>query len=167
MKKENTRQAFDLGQLIFDWTAFDYHPHNRGWAWIVIFCLIFFGSGLWALLSGDWVMAFTLFIAVAVYFYVHRQGDKEHQIRVLKKGIFIDQKFLPREKLAGFWFVYDETVSVVNLQLAETRGEQKISLQMGKYDPEFFRSNFNKIDLEELEGKKEGLVDLWIRALKL
>ncbi|MCF7830453.1 hypothetical protein K9M41_00435 [Candidatus Gracilibacteria bacterium] len=167
MKKESTNQNFDPGKIVFEWEALDYHPHKRGWLWITIFCLIFFGSAIWALFYGDWVMALTLFIAVAVYFYIHRNGDEEHQITVFEKGIFIDRRFFPKEAFSGFWFVYDESVAVVNLQLSNTKNDKKITLQMGKNDPEFFRNNFSKVGLLELEDKKEGLVDLWMRALKL
>jgi len=154
------------GEKIFSWTALNYHPHNRNWVWYTVFCVIFFGSALWALVSGDWIMAFALFIAVAVYFFVHRKGDEEHEVTVFEKGILVDRKYFPMEKFAGYWFVCDETVSVINLQLSG-KGDRKITLQMGDNNRDFFKSGFKLTELEELSDKRESLIDLWIRALKL
>ncbi len=165
----NTQQRsseIDPGEKIFSWTAFNYHPHKRGWIWYAIFCTFFFGSALWALVSGDWVMAFTLFVAVAVYFFAHRKGDEDHEVQVFENGILIDRKFIEKEKLEGYWFVYDQTVSVLNFQLSG-KGDRKISLQMGEHNPDVFRSEFKLMEIEELVDKKESLMDLWIRALKL
>ncbi len=159
-------QEVDPGEKLFSWTAFNYHPHKRGWIWYAVFCVLFFGSALWALVKGDWVMSLTLFIAVAVYFFIHRKGDEEHEVQVFENGIQVDQKFLPMEKFEGYWFVYDQTVSVLNLQLSG-KGDRKISLQMGDKSIDFFRTEFEHSELSELPDKKETLIDLWIRALKL
>ncbi len=112
------------------------------------------------------MMAFSLFIAVSVYFFVHRKGDEEHGIHVFEKGILVDRKYFPMEKLEGYWFLSDSTVNVLNLQLAG-KGNRKISLQMGDKTQDFFRSEFKNTALSELPDKKESLLDLWIRALKL
>jgi hypothetical protein len=154
------------GEKIFSWTALSYHPHNRGIVWYVVFCILFFGSAIWALVKGDFMMAFSLFIAVSVYFFVHRKGDEEHEIHVFEKGILVDRKYFPMEKLEGYWFLSDSTVNVLNLQL-EGKGNRKISLQMGNKEADDFRSEFKNTTLSELPDKKESLLDLWIRALKL
>ena len=73
---------------------------------------------------------------------------------------------MPRERVTGFWFVYDKTVSVLNLQLMSKRDE-KIMLQMGEYAPDFFREKLTELGYKEILNKKESLTDLWIRALKL
>ncbi len=164
---EQHRLDFQPGEEVFSWEAFDYHPHQRGWLWITLFCLILFGGALWALLSGgDWVMAFTFFVVAAVYFWAHRQGDEVHHIRVFERAVVIDQQLVPLEDLSGFWFVYDQGVSVVHLQFKKGQ-DRKISLQMGSNDPHFFRLGFEQVDLLELSEKRENLIDLWVRALKL
>ncbi len=165
-KTKTNIQNFNPGKKIFGWRAFDYHPHRRGWLWFSVFCLVFLGSATGALIVGDWVMSVTLFVAAAVYFLVHRNGDEVHEVQVFENGILIDRKYIPIEKFSGFWFVYDETASILKLQM-NGKIDQLASLQMGECDPEFFRKNFARLDLPELTDKKEGLLDLWIRALKL
>ncbi len=161
------KKPFNPGRKIFGWEAHDYHPHKHGALWIIIFSAILLGGALWAILAnGDWLMAFVFFLVAGMYFWAHRKGIETHQIQVFEQGMLVDQKLFPLEKLGGYWFIYDETVSVINFQL-KSRYEQKISLQMGEMDPDFFRQNFARIGLEELPDKKESLLDLWIRALKL
>ncbi len=166
-KKKPEPKNFDPGKVIFAWEAHDYHPHRRGWVWMGIFCLIIFGGAGWALWTGDWVMAFTFFAVAAIYFFFHRKGHESHQIGILEKGLQVDTQFFPWDDFSGFWFVYDEmqAVSIVNFQKAEK--DQKLSLQMGMLKPDDLRDVLKKVELEELKDKKESLVDLWIRALKL
>ena len=121
---------------------------------------------LYTLVSGDWIMAFSLFVAVAVYFFVHRKGDEEHEVQVFEHGVRVDTKFFPMEKFSGYWFVYGQGVSVLNFQLSG-KNDRKISLQMGDKTPDFFRSELQSTELHELPEQKESLIDLWIRALKL
>jgi len=162
---KKTGENMNPGNELFSWRAHDYHPHKRGVVWFVVFCLVFFGSALWAFLSGDWVMAFTIFVAVAVYFWMHRNGNEEHAVQVYEKGIQVDRIYFPMEKFTGFWFCYDPSVSVINLEMAE--GKRTISLQMGQNTPDDFRENFAYAGLSELPDRKESTLDLWIRALKL
>ena len=161
---------FDPGTEIFSWIAFDYHPYQRGIVWYVVFCSILFGGAVWSMISDPkwgWLMGLSFFLAAAVYFYAHRKGEESHEIRVFERGLFIDNKFFPMENFAGFWVLYDETVAMINFKFKSKRRNHKISLQMGNELPEFFRENFAKVNLLELEDEHEKIIDLWIRALKL
>jgi hypothetical protein len=160
---------FDPGAIIFSWEASDYHPHKRGWSWFLVFSLVVFGGSGWAIYADPkwgWTTAVVILLTAALYFWIHRKGEEIHEIRVCEHGVFIDRQFVSRDQIAGFWMVYDETVSVLNLELKGNKN-QKISLQMGDRTPDFFQENFERMDLPELTDKKESLVDLWIRALKL
>ena len=161
---------FDPGVEVFSWTADDYHPHQRGIIWYVAFCSVLFGGAIWSMISDPkwgWLMALSFFLAAAVYFYAHYKGDEAHEVVVFERGLFIDNKLFVNENFAGYWILYDETVAIINFQMKSKHREYKISLQMGDNPPEYFRENFAKINLLELEDEKENLLDLWIRALKL
>lgn len=167
---ENTKpqkSIFNPGLELFGWMAHDYHPHNRGLVWYIVFCTIIFGTALWSLfILKDWIMSLVLFLAAAVYFLVHRKGNEDHTVRIFENGLLIDdQKFYNWKEFSGFWFLYDETISVINFQIAKK--DQKIPLQLGELDPETIRNVLKQVDLEELEDQTEPLLDLWIRGLKL
>lgn len=171
MENQENSNIFDPGKEVFSWESFDYHPHKRGWVWFTIFCIFFFGSAVLMLFQGggwgDKLAAITFLLALAMYFFVHRKGDEKHTVRVFERAVFVDRKLIPLDKLSGYWFIYDQTAALVNLQFDNKKRSQKVTLQMGQHGPDFFRRNFREVELEELEDKKESVLDLWIRALKL
>ncbi len=168
--EQQITKQFSPGEEIFSWQALDYHPHQRGIIWYIVFCLVFFGGAIWAMITDPqwgWLMALPFFLVAAVYFLAHQKGAEKHEIQVFEKGIFIDRKFFPLEKFAGFWILYDETVAIINLQVKTKFRKYNLSLQMGEHEPDFFRENFRQVGLSELEDEHESLLDLWIRVLKL
>ena len=164
------KNLYDSGKKLFSWTAHDYHPHDRGIAWYIGFSVIFFGIALWALIADPrwgWVTAFSLCIAAAVYLFIHRDGDRDHEVQVYEKGLLVDNKnFIHWDKFAQFWFAYDSTVAIINFDLKKTPEVPK-KLQMGEITPDKFREILGMVDLPEAEGKEESVLDLWIRVLKL
>lgn len=160
--------TFDPGKLVFDWQAYDSHPHQRGMIWKIVFSLIIVGISTWAVItdpSWGWLTALAFLLVGGLFFWVHRRGPEVIAISVHTGGIFVNRTFFPKEAIEGFWFTFDETVAVVNLELRQKN--HPVAIQMGANDPEFFRQNFEKMDLPELEDKKESVLDLWIRTLRL
>lgn len=169
-KFENKEESFDPGNLIFGWLAHDYHPHQRGILWYVMFCLIFFGGSIWAVYSDPkwgWVTALAFCITAAIYFQIHRSGNADHDIKFLEKGLLIDNKnFSGWGQFDGYWFNVDETVSTLTFEMKESK--KQITIQLGQLFPDQIRSALKSIEeFGELKSKKESLLDLWIRALKL
>ena len=154
-------------QAVFEWDAADCHPHRRGWIWVSVFCAIIFGGAIWAIFSGDWLMAFTFFLAAAVYFFFHRNGAEIHRVQIFEKGILIDSRdFFEWERFSGFWLNVSESVSTLQLEFRENPAKN-ISLQMGNVLPETFGQVFQNLGIAELPDRKESLLDLFIRAIRL
>lgn len=163
-------RSIDIGKVLLSWTAHDYHPHKRGWIWTTLFCIVFFGgafSFIWSDPKWGWIPAFAFFIAAAVFFHTHHKGNVDHQVTILQNCLIIDDHTLYTwDSFSGYWFVYDDTISVINFEFSRKKG-QKITLQMGNLIPEDLRKVLKKIDIEELEDREESMLDLWSRALKL
>ena len=162
--------VFDPGNLIFGWLAHDYHPHQRGILWHIVFCLIFFGGAAWSIHADPkwgWITATAFCVTAAIYFQIHRNGNQDHDIKILEKGLLIDNKiFTGWGQFKGYWFNVDETVSTVIFELKESKKQHVI--QLGQLLPDQIRAALADIEkFDELKNKKEGLLDLWIRALKL
>lgn len=162
----------DLGQPLFEWTAHDYHPHQRGIVWKIIFWTIFIGGAALFVYSdpgfGGWFGALT-FLAVGIFYdWTHNKGLADQQIQVYEKGMVVDETaFFLWEEIAGYWFNYDETVSTINFDFNNQK-KGKITFQMGQYIPVQFRESLSETqDLVELEDRKESTLELWVRALKL
>jgi hypothetical protein len=170
--ENNTLQTniLDTGEELFSWMAHDYHPHERGKLWYILFITIIGGTALIALFSDPkwgWITSSTILIFAALYFWIHKDGHQDHAIHCFKRGIMIDQvKYIKWSEFEGFWFIYNEQASIINLEFKGNKN-QRITLQMGENNPDSFRRSFELIDLPELDNKKEATLDLWIRALKL
>lgn len=167
--QKSPRKKLVLGEPVFAWEALDYYPYQRGVWWYICFCTVFFGSATWAVLTDPawgWLTAFVFLVAMAVYFWKQSTLGRTHHIEVFENVIRIDTECLPLDQLAGYWFVFDETVAVLNLEFKQKK-TQKISLQMGENPPAWFRDKFSLTTLSELKDRQEPLLDLWIRVLKL
>ncbi len=167
----NTNQVRQkYGISLFSWVAHDYHPHQRGILWYIVFSIAFGGTAAWAFFADEhfgWITSFCILMVAAIYFWTHRNGNEDHEIIGFEKGILIDGRtFFNWDKFEGYWFVYDETVAVVNFEFKGGKGK-KITLQLGSVTPEELRVPLKALMLAELPEKKESLLDLWIRALKL
>ena len=166
--KPKNKRVFDPGPLVFAWEAFDYHPHERGWLWYVIWLgALCVGTG-WMFWTGEWSVALMFLFVAALYYFVHRNGHETHHIHVYKKGIRVDKTFFGWDRLEGYWFIWNERqgAAIVNIQV-KNNGDRKIPLQMGHLTPDELREVFDEVSFPELVEKKEGLVDLWIRVFKL
>lgn len=174
LQKMNSRhsqnQMMDMGNPVLSWRAFDHQPYHRGWLWYVLFCIVLFGGAVWAVLDDPqwgWLMALTFFVAAAVYFWSHRKGNELHNTTIFEKGILIgEKKFIPKGKIAGYWFIYEPGVEILNIEL-KGRNKRQISLQMGNLEPDFFREHLGTSGIEELEDRHEKNIDKWIRIFKL
>ena len=164
---------YDPGKKLFTWRAFDYHPHERGIVWYSVFCFIVFGSAAWAIYTDPktgWLAAFTILVFAAAYFWTHRKAYETHDILVYEKVLQIDELYYLLEQFAGYWFVYGPEVAVINFELKSGKFQKegrKVSLQMGPTPIEFFREHFELIGFPELDDRKESLLDLWLRVLKV
>lgn len=162
------KSNFNPGENVFSWIAHDYHPHARGPVWYVVFSVLIFGSAFYFLFfePQGWLTAFTFFFVAAIYFWTHRKGNEDHEVHFFEKGFLIDKReFCFWEKIEGYWFLYDETVSMIHLKLKDKKNN--MALQMGNEKIETFRKVLEKLEIVELENEKESLLDLWIRGLKL
>ncbi len=169
MENKNTNN-YQTGEPLFTWKAHDYHPHERGVIWMVVFCLIFGGTALWTFIADPklgWITSMCILITAAVYFWIHRNGNQDHDIILFEKGLLVDgRSFTTWSKFEGYWFIYEPGITVVNFEYTGNKGK-KITLQLGEVNPDDIRLALSRIDLTELNNKKEGLLDLWIRILKL
>lgn len=164
------QQSLNMGNPIFAWRSFDHQPYHRGWLWYVLFCGVLFGGAFWAVFTDPqwgWLMALTFFVAAAVYFWSHRNGNELHDITVYEQGILVgESKFIAKGKIAGYWFVYEPGVEILTLEL-RGKNKKEILLQMGNLEPDFFREHLTTFGIEELEDRHEKNIDKWIRVLKL
>ena len=168
---QDYRHMHDPGPELYSWVAYDYHPHERGLIWHIVFALVVLGSAIWAYYSGGnwgWITSFCIFFMAAVYLWTHRNGHEFHEIRIFRRGLLVDGKdYFPWEQIGGYWIMYDEYIGVVKFLHKLRVGEREITLQIGNAIKEDLEDALIRAELTELEDKQESLVDLWMRVFKL
>jgi len=161
----------DLGKKIYTWETCDYHPHRRGIIWYAVFASIIFGTvGFLFFKYDEWISPLSILVIAILYFFIHRNEVETHTVVLYKEGILIGEKsFFLWEEFLGFWFLYDEKASVLNLVLRPTKNmpRREIKLQMGEETPKTLVKPLEKSGIKELTNYQENLIDLWIRILKL
>ncbi len=172
---EKQKPTINPGKLIFRWNARDRQPHHRGVLWHSVFFgvfLLMIAYGLWGhILLGtsdrDWVMVIMAAFIYTVYYFTHRNGPQIYEIGIYEKGLKVGKQCHPWYKFEGYWFIYfeDQGVSTVQFQLKDK--DDALNLQLESLTPDDMRIIMSHTPLTELTDKKEKLLDLWIRALRL
>ncbi len=161
-----------LGKKLINWSAPDYHPHERGLLWHIGFCGVMFGSAiffLWWDKEWGWVSAFTFCFVAAVYFWIHRDAEREHEIEIFENALILDKRnIFPWDKFRGYWILDDIHARLLVFEYSVKRSDRVI-LQLEEISNSKIHKVLDKANIEELpkNSQKEALTDLWIRALKL
>jgi len=168
-KKSPTK--LDFGKKLLSWKAPDFEPYRRGLRWYVTFCSLTFGSALVIFLmdpSTSAVPVFSICVLAAVYLWVHKDGEKEHQICLFEKGLQVAEgKLMPWKDFEGFWFLEDKVSRLLILEHKDWK-RGSIRLQLAKTKSEKVNKVFEKLEvIEHLEDKKESGFDLWSRVFRL
>jgi len=172
MKKKNPifSESFNPGRLLFEWTAFNYHPHDRGIIWYFLFCFVIIGTSIYSWYAdATWGLLTTLSILFCAVFYLIVHKDHHtHVIRLFERGLIIDEAtFISWKRITGYWVLYDEYISVIKFVERKKGHETTYTLQLGKVSLEELTSVMKYLDISYLDEYEESTVDLWLRVLKL
>lgn len=165
---KNLTPKFATGEKLFSWEAYEYFPFKRGKVWITVFYGFLLGFIIWGFFTKDWWLIAPLLIASIISFVFLHKETPVRPIDIYEKYLHVGRRFYAWTDFDGYWFVYDErqAVAVINFQFKD-KIDKKLSLQMAALKPDDFRAVLSQIGLVELEDKKESLMDLWSRVLKL
>lgn len=169
----NARQKnLRLGKELLSWVAPDYHPYERGLIWHIAFCAVMFGSAIFFLLwdpQWGWVSAFAFCFVAAVYFWIHKDDNTVHEIKIFENAIQVDEKHIKGwDIFQGYWILEDMHARLLILEYKAKRSD-RVVLQLDEMTTKKVKKSMEKTRLEEIPKKEqeEALTQLWIRALKL
>jgi hypothetical protein len=107
-------------------------------------------------------------VGIIVYAFIHRENLATHDLYLFSKGIAIDKNWYEWKQFTGFWFIVDNGISVVNLELIIKESRTKtLTLQLANEDPEELQNILEEMGLQILPDEKETVTNLWLRILKL
>ena len=160
--------TFDTGSVLFAWEAYEFFPYQRGIIWLTFFYGSILGFVLWGIFTRDWWLVAPLaIVGVLSIFFLHK-SPQIRTVEIYENYLHVGRRYYAWSDFEGYWFVYDErqAVAVINFEFKGGQGK-KLTLQMADLKPDTFRKVLSVVELTELEEKKESLIDLWSRVLKL
>jgi len=162
-----------IGKPKYQWKTFDYYPHQRGMLWYLIAGIISIGIIIAFFFLNDdflnrWLSIGSFLVGIIVYAFIHRENLATHDLYLFSKGVAIDKNWYEWKQFTGFWFIIDNGVSVVNLELIIKEKKTKtLTLQLANEDPEELQNILEEMGLQILPDEKETITNLWLRILKL
>lgn len=163
-REQSIQTRYRAGEKHLSFIAYDHHPHIRGIWWMVGFCTFFFGIALGFLFfAQDVIGAFTFFLIAAIYFFVHMRGNQTVRVTLYEHGLLIEDDFFPWKDCTGYYLLLDEKMDMAHFVI----GKRIIPVQLHGVAPRTLEKTLEELGVEHLEGRKESVLDMWIRILKL
>ena len=126
--------------ILYRWKENEFESNPRTKVWYVWFTIVFAVIIIIALLFKNYLLAVLLFIAGFIIWFSDSKDHKQF-VEISKRGIRIDDEYIPYEKIRSFWITKNEIGKPI-LILKVERGLHPIeTIAIGK-----------SIDLEELRN---------------
>ena len=158
------QNAFD--EELISWQTPEFIRYERGKLWWlgVLSVNLFMLAYAWFSAS---ITMFILFMALPVALYsMHRQKPKEVKVVISPYGIRFGKMQIPYSNIKGFWILHDPPYLDELCLKTNIRLNSEIKIPIHGLNPTVLR-NFLVTQVPEMEGKKEPLVDVIIRLLRL
>ncbi|MFA6992631.1 MAG: hypothetical protein WC269_05155 [Candidatus Gracilibacteria bacterium] len=156
--------AFD--NAVISWVAPEYLRHKRGKIWKVLMTAAVIAAVVIGVLQNAWTFSLAIVTFVAVYYLINREHPKNVEVIVSNIGIKVGERKYPYGKIKAFWINYNPPlVKTLNIRVHGDLALD-IAIQLNDQDPSVIREILIE-KIPELEGQKENLTDIFLRAFKI
>lgn len=150
----------------FAWTAPLRRKMQKGKTWMTGASAIALFLLFYAAATRNWIFVVAIITAVVVYALDHYEREKKIDIEISEFGLRIGDNSIPFSDIKSFWIIYNPPfVKKLCIRLT-SHVMPDIGIDLDSQDPVEIRK-FMKRHSAEVEGKKESLMDLSTRLLKL
>ncbi len=149
---------------VLAWEALSHPSVERTKRWYITAGSIAAIVSIYGLFTGSWSTAVVCLVAAALYYLIHDHKPLSIRIELYESGVRFDGDFFRWDELVGFWFL--RTPTYIELRLVAKKPHKRMVIQLGDLDPERLGMILGQ-RLPELKGKREGLLDTFIRICKL
>lgn len=151
-------------EILLQWQAPATPEHERSKRWYVIGGSILLIVAIYSLFAGSWPLSIVCVLIGVVYYLLRDHTPHTQQVRIIEQGVFVDERFVRWEDLAGFWVMESGHYNMLHLLKKGTRAD--IAVQTGSADITTMRTIIAQFIPEETE-KKENFFDTLTRVLEL
>ncbi|NQV12477.1 hypothetical protein HQ524_03865 [Candidatus Uhrbacteria bacterium] len=156
------------GDLLLYWTMHEFHQHDRGTAWYVVFLLLGIGLILFAILTRNYIFAVLLILMGTFMIMQHFNDPEDVPIVILTTGIVIGNHYHPWEEVKNFWIAYEPPdIQKLYIDFHKNR-HPYVSIEMpDNLDPIELRDTMLEFADENDDRQEESLTDYIRRLYKL
>ncbi len=156
------------GMEIIAWEVPEYHKHDRGRWWYIIFAVICMGLIIQAIFTGNFLFAVILVIAGFVIIINDARHPAPVSVRITTEGVMVGRKFYDYDEMKHFAIVYKPAEDLKRLYFEfKTVTKPRLSVALFDINPLYIREHLTKYLSEDLERLDEPTSEFLARILKL
>lgn len=162
------RSGIEFGLEIMSWEIPEYHKHDRGHWWYLIYALIGIGLVVQALIFGNFLFALIIVIGSLALILSDARHPKSIPVVITTEGIIVGGSFYDFDAIKHFTVVYKPAENIKRLYFVfKSAVRHRLSLALADANPLFVREQLMKYLPEDLERTDEPLSEFLARLLKL
>lgn len=162
--KTKNSDAFDKPLLA--WYAPDILRYQKGVTWYLIAGTINAVLIAYAIWTGSWTMTAVFVTLPLVYLLEQRRKPKMLPVILSEYGVKFGNIKVPYSNIKKFWIIHEPPLTDELHLLTDNKVHPVVTIQLMDTDPVLIR-NFLITQVREWEGKKQSLLDLIIKLLRL
>lgn len=152
---------------VFSWTFLEYHPHERGMVWWVVFWILSIGLVAYAGYTKNFLFAVIILIFDVIILFRHHQQPESIECKVYDHGVMLGDRHIPWKQVKKFWIAYDPP-EVKRLYFTHDSGFQHTTtVSIEEQNPIELREFLKQYLIEDLDQEDEHLTDTLSRLLKI
>lgn len=165
----DTEQEIEtFGYEIMSWQIPEYHKHQRGKWWYIIFSLVAIGFTLQALLTANFMFALVLVIGSLAMVLNDARHPKTIAVLVTTEGIIVGNNFYDYDSMKNFAIVYKPAENLKRLYIIFKSGvRHRLSVALEDANPLFLRQQLVKYIPEDPTRVDEPTSEALSRLLRL
>lgn len=166
--ENDTRATIEFGLEIMSWEIPEYHKHDRGHWWYLIYALVGIGFVVQALIFGNFLFALIIVIGSLALFLSDARHPKSIPVIITTEGVIVGGSFYDFDAIRHFTVVYKPAENIKRVYFVfKSALRHRLSLSLAEANPLFVREQLMKYLPEDLERTDEPLSEFLARLLKL
>jgi len=161
---KNGIEAKELEPLL-EWMAPVLPSHERSQRWYIAGGVAVVLGTAYGILTGSWSFAIVILLCGGVYFLIHNEKPPLKRMVITERGYLFEERFTRWEDCKGFWVLEMPNYLELHIDHQDPKRPDTV-IQTGTMAPELVHQTI-ALFLKEESGKRENLIDTFIRICKL
>ena len=161
------KEETNLGQILQQWTIFEYEKHERRAAWYVLMAVLGVGLVVYALWSGNFLFALIIVLFAIILFLQSHQTPQEIVFQITDFGIVVGSRFYAYAELKDFYIVYNPPQVKTLFLTSKNLLQPLLRIPLLDANPIEVKHSLREFLTEDLEKEDEPLSEKIGRNLQI